>query len=184
MGSGFVALDLVYIGHGRTEPDFTFAGGSCGNVLAILAFLGWDSIPVIRLKDDSEARQLIADLEKWQVNTRFVRQEQTGSTPVVVQRICTSINGDPYHRFEWRSPITGLMLPRYRPLPQRIALEVSSQIPRPNVFYFDRAVPSAIFLASQARELGAVVFFATIFGGGRKAVFRGRAAGRCDKVCK
>jgi fructokinase len=154
-----VALDLIYIGHGRGEPDFSFAGGSCGNVLAILAFLGWDSVPVIRLKNDAEAQELIADLENWQVNTRFVRQEQTGSTPVVVQRICTSINGDPYHRFEWRSPTTGLMLPRYRPLPQRIAIEVSSQIPCPNAFYFDRAVPSALFLAFQARELGAVVFF-------------------------
>jgi fructokinase len=133
VGSGFVALDLIYIGHGHTEPDFIFAGGSCGNVLTILAFLGWDSVPVIRLKDDEEANRLIADLQKWQVNTRFVRQEGTGSTPVVVQRICTSINGDPYHRFEWRSPTTGLMLPRYRPLPQRIALEISTQLPKPKV---------------------------------------------------
>jgi fructokinase len=159
VGSGFVALDLIYLGHGGEKPDFTFAGGSCGNVLTILAFLGWDSVPVIRLKDDREATQLIADLEKWQVNTQFVRQEDTGSTPVVVQRICTSINGDPYHRFEWRSPQTGLMLPRYRPLPQRIALEVSTQLPRPKVFYFDRPVPSALFLAARARKLGAVIFF-------------------------
>jgi fructokinase len=159
VGSGFVALDLIYIGHGHAEPDFSFAGGSCGNVLTILAFLGWDAVPVIRLKDDMEAARLIADLEKWRVNTRFVRQEETGITPVVVQRICTSINGDPYHRFEWRSPSTGLMLPRYRPLPQRIALEVSSQLPRPKVFYFDRAAPSAIFLACRARELGSLIFF-------------------------
>lgn len=159
VGSGFVALDLIYVGHGQEKPDFTFAGGSCGNVLTILAFLGWDSVPVIRLKDDTEASQLIADLEKWRVNTQFVRQEETGSTPVVVQRICTSINGDPYHRFEWRSPSTGMMLPRYRPLPQRIALEVSTQLPRPKVFYFDRPAPSALFLAARARELGALIFF-------------------------
>ena len=159
VGSGFVALDLVYIGDGRGEPNFSFAGGSCGNVLTILAFFGWDSVPVIRLKDDSEATDLIADLEKWQVNTRFVHQEETGSTPVVVQRICTSINGDPYHRFEWRSPSTGLRLPGYRPLPQRIAIEVSTQLPRPNVFYFDRPAPSALLLAKRAHDLGAVVFF-------------------------
>jgi fructokinase len=159
VGSGFVALDLIYIGHGRDKPDFIFAGGSCGNVLTILAFLGWDAVPVIRLKNDNEAGQLIADLRKWQVNTQFVRQEGTGSTPVVVQRICTSINGDPYHRFEWRSPRTGILLPRYRPLPQRIAIEVSTKLPRPKVFYFDRPAPSALFLAERAREMGAVVFF-------------------------
>jgi fructokinase len=180
VGSGFVALDLIYLGHGREKPDFTFAGGSCGNVLTILAFLGWDSVPVIRLKDDREATQLIADLEKWQVNTQFVRQEDTGSTPVVVQRICTSINGDPYHRFEWRSPRTGLMLPRYRPLPQRIALEVSTQLPRPKVFYFDRPVPSALFLAARARKLGAVIFFEPSSAGDSEAF--SQAVGLADIV--
>jgi sugar/nucleoside kinase (ribokinase family) len=64
VGSGFVALDLIYIGNGQAEPDFTFVGGSCDNVLTILAFLGWDSVPVIRLKDNKEAARLIADLEK------------------------------------------------------------------------------------------------------------------------
>ncbi len=159
VGCGFVALDLVFEGKEKAEPSFTFAGGSCGNVLTILAYLSWDSIPVIRLKDDEEAKQLVADLERWKVDTRFIHTERTGTTPVVVQRICTSINGDPYHRFEWRCPSTGLWLPRYRPLPQRLALEISSKLPKPQVFYFDRVTKSSLFLAAQARADGALVFF-------------------------
>ena len=159
VGSGFVALDLILVGREQCHPSFTFAGGSCGNVLAILAFLGWDAVPVIRLKDDDEAAKLVADLERWSVNTRFVLKEPRGVTPVVVQRILTSINGDPYHRFEWKSPITGISLPRYRPLPQQIALEASTQLPKPRAFYFDRVAKSALLLAQRAREHGALVFF-------------------------
>ena len=159
VGCGFVALDLVFEGKEKTQPSFTFAGGSCGNVLTILAYLAWDAIPVIRLKDDNEAKQLVADLARWKVDTRFIHTEPTGTTPVVVQRICTSINGDPYHRFEWRFPNTGLWLPRYRPLPQRLAIEISSKLPKPQVFYFDRVTKSSLFLAAQARADGALVFF-------------------------
>ncbi len=159
VGSGFVALDLVLIGNDRSKPSFALAGGSCGNVLTILAYLGWDSVPVLRLKNDREARKLVADLERWSVNTSFIRQEREGITPVVVQRICTAINGDCYHRFEWKSPTTGVSLPRYRPLPERIALEVSTQLPQPRVFFFDRPAKSALFLARQAKEKGALVFF-------------------------
>ena len=159
VGSGFVALDLILVGRDQCDPSFTFAGGSCGNVLAILAFLGWDAVPVIRLKNDDEATQLVADLERWSVNTRFVLKEPRGVTPVVVQRILTSINGDPYHRFEWKCPTTGISLPRYRPLPQQIAIEVSTQLPKPKAFYFDRVAKSALLLAERAREHGGLVFF-------------------------
>lgn len=159
VGSGFVALDLVMIGNEQRTPSFSFAGGSCGNVLAILAFLGWDSVPVIRLKDDNEAVKLVHDLQKWSVNTRFIMKEPNGITPVVVQRICTAINGDAYHRFEWKCPTTGVWLPRYRPLPQRIAIEVSTKMPVPKVFYFDRTAKSALILAQKSRDSGALVFF-------------------------
>ncbi len=159
VGSGFVALDLVLVGNDRRRPSFTFAGGSCGNVLAILAYLGWDSIPVIRLKNNREARRLLADLEKWSVDTTFVRRERNGITPVVVQRICTSINGDSYHRFEWKHPNRNVWLPRYRPLPQHVAVEISTRLPKPRVFFFDRVVRSALFLAHQAKRQGALIFF-------------------------
>lgn len=159
VGSGFVALDLVLIGNDQQTPSLSFAGGSCGNVLAILAYFGWDSVPVIRLKDNNEAIKLVHDLERWSVNTRFILKEPKGITPVVVQRICTAINGDAYHRFEWKCPTTGVWLPRYRPLPQHVAIEVSTKLPSPNVFYFDRAAKSALILAQKSKESGALVFF-------------------------
>ena len=39
VGSGFVALDIVQ----GESGSFAATGGSCGNVMAILAWLGWSA---------------------------------------------------------------------------------------------------------------------------------------------
>jgi hypothetical protein len=41
VGSGFIALDVI---EGDQGEHFA-AGGTCGNVLSILAWLGWRSLP-------------------------------------------------------------------------------------------------------------------------------------------
>jgi fructokinase len=46
-GTGFVALDVVVDLKAGTEARF--AGGTCGNVLTILAFLGWRAVPIASL---------------------------------------------------------------------------------------------------------------------------------------
>ena len=48
IGVGLVSLDFVV---GTTVRSW--AGGTCGNVLAILAHLGWDAWPVARLDNDA-----------------------------------------------------------------------------------------------------------------------------------
>ena len=46
VGTGLVALDVVVSG----DDVKYFAGGTCGNVLTCLSYLGWDAKPVARLK--------------------------------------------------------------------------------------------------------------------------------------
>jgi fructokinase len=41
MGTGLVALDLV-VSNDNSVPPRYYAGGTCGNVLTILSFLGWE----------------------------------------------------------------------------------------------------------------------------------------------
>ena len=48
-GMGLVALDMVITEPSDREPRF-FAGGTCGNVLTILSYLGWAATPVARLR--------------------------------------------------------------------------------------------------------------------------------------
>jgi fructokinase len=158
IGSGFVALDWICL-EKQAKPSQTLAGGSCGNVLSILAYLGWKSVPLARLKNDSPAKILLRDLEEWKVVTDFVTKDAKGSTPVVIQRILKGEDGIPFHKFEWRFPNTGERLPSYRPLPKKLAAEYLPQLPTANFFYMDRADPSTVLLAKALREKGTIIFF-------------------------
>ena len=159
VGTGFLALDWLLIGKDRVKANQKYAGGSCGNVTAILAYLRWSSYAVARLGMDRKAKLLIEDLESFRVNTKFVTKEPTGVTPIIVLRLAQDRNGNQRSRFEWKHPESGGWLPRYRPLPKRYAESVAPQLPSAKVFYFDRPEPSSLLLATAMREKGAAVFF-------------------------
>ena len=159
IGAGFLALDLLLIGGNRVRANERYAGGSCGNVLSILAHLEWKSYPVARLGRDRLAQTVLDDLKRSGVNTTFVFRSSSGTTPVVVVRIAKRRDGTIGPRFEWKHPESGEWLPRYRPFPKKKAEELTPELPQASVFYFDRAERSALLMASAMRQKGAVVFF-------------------------
>jgi fructokinase len=61
IGSGLVALDVV-ISNNPSVPNQFLAGGSCGNVITILSYLGWDCYPIARLSNNVAGDILIHDL--------------------------------------------------------------------------------------------------------------------------
>jgi fructokinase len=152
-GAGLVALDIL-IDDYIDQPIEVRAGGSCGNVLTILSSLAWESYPIARLGQDHVAQLIRADMERWGVDTQMAASRSNGNSPIIVQR--NSADG---HSFEFRCPGCDTYFPRFkRPLVNRTS-EYLSSLPKVNVFYFDRAVPSAITLANQYRSNGALVLF-------------------------
>jgi fructokinase len=158
VGSGFLALDLLFR-NSSALPTKRYAGGSFGNVMTILSFLGWRSYPVARLGTDSYANDLLNDLKEFQVETRFVRRAGKGATPLIIVRVAKNADGTYRSRFEWRHPRSGSRLPSHRPFPRFMAEEISPQLPNAKVFYFDRAEPGSLLLATKMRGRGALVFF-------------------------
>ena len=77
IGMGLVALDVVFGAEDGRLPE-CFAGGTCGNVLTVLSFLGWQSDPVSRLDQSQAAELLIQDLRKWNVSDQFISRDPTG----------------------------------------------------------------------------------------------------------
>ncbi|RUL89469.1 PfkB family carbohydrate kinase [Tautonia sociabilis] len=156
-GTGLIALDVVI----PTGPDSLpqlWAGGTCGNVLTALAFLGWDAYPIARLRDDAASRQIGRDLGRWGVKPDFLGVDPAGSTPVIVQHIhCTP--GRTTHSFSRRCQSCGTRLPWYKPVRVAEAAAVLARLPDPAVFFFDRTSAGAIYLARQANERGALVVF-------------------------
>src|SRR4051812_3286625 len=69
-GTGLVALDVVIPNEPRSFPQL-WAGGTCGNVLTALAYLGWDSYPIARLRDDAFSNYINQDLARWNVHLDY-----------------------------------------------------------------------------------------------------------------
>lgn len=157
-GAGLIALDLVI----SAEPDTpirAWAGGTCGNVLAILSFLGWDAYPIARLNTDAASLKVKADLRRWGVHLDHAECEPATAAPIIVQEIRRAANGQPTHRFRWACPHCGHWLPGYRAVTLRGAKSVHERIGLAKVFFMDRLSPAALELAAEAAAKGAVVFF-------------------------
>jgi sugar/nucleoside kinase (ribokinase family) len=156
-GAGLVALDVILNGSPDT-PAYLTAGGSCGNVLAILAFLGMETIPVARLSNDKAAKEILKDFTIWNVKDDLVTRSSDGSTPVIIHRILKDKAGKPKHKFEFKDPDSGSWLPQYKPVLSSFVRELD--FPKsPDVFFFDRASRGTIDLAEKCKKEGALIFF-------------------------
>ena len=158
IGTGLIALDLV-ISSDPTVPIHRWTGGSCGNVISILAYLGWDAYPVARLGNDRIAGEIIADLSRWNVKTNFISLAPSGSTPLIVERILSEPGRTPRHKYEFTCPSCGSYLPRFRPVSEGDAVAMTSSMPSAQVFYFDRVSRSSIHFARESKLRGALVVF-------------------------
>ena len=158
VGMGLLALDVVMAEPGDREPRF-FSGGTCGNVLTILSYLGWAATPVARLRRGSTADRVIGDLERFGVSTEFVTRRWDGSTPVIIHRIRCSSEGEAYHTFSWRCPSCGARLPGYRPVLGSVASTIVTDVGGSDVFFFDRVSRGVLTVARALRERGAVIVF-------------------------
>lgn len=154
-----MSLDVILNGS-PDSPAYLSAGGSCGNVLSSLAYLGWNVAPVARLSNNRASKELMKDLAIWDVDQQFISNEADGSTPIIIHRILKDKAGNPKHRFEFRDPDLGKWLPQYKPVLASYIEEKIDLAPNtPNVFYFDRASRGTIDLAKKCKENNALVYF-------------------------
>ena len=157
VGAGLIALDVVVPEAPDAAPRMQ-AGGTCGNVLAALAYLDWTAYPIARLGDDGPMHRVCQDLAKWGVRLDFVLKESGDGTPVIAQYIRKTASGAT-HSFSWRCPTCGADLPRYKPLRITDVERLLPLLPEADVFFFDRASPGVIRVATYYRQRGAIVAF-------------------------
>jgi fructokinase len=158
IGIGLVALDIV-IDEGTDERVGAWAGGSCGNVVSILSWMGWDAAPVARLDDTQNSRIVRDDLRRWDVDERWLSLGSSVPAPVYVERLRATGNGMVTHRFDRFCPSCGGRLPRYQPVVRDALAPVIESLERWGVLYVDRPSAGAVLLAQKARTQGLLVFF-------------------------
>lgn len=158
VGIGLVALDIVIDERG-SERLGSSAGGSCGNVLAVLAWLGWDAAPVARLDDAHNADLICRDLARWGVDDRWLRLGATTPAPVFIERLREHDDGTIAHRFERACPHCGMRLPGYRAVTKDALAPVLDDLVAWSTLYVDRPSAGAVALAQRARAEGLLVVF-------------------------
>jgi sugar/nucleoside kinase (ribokinase family) len=157
-GAGLIALDLV-IGLDANAPVRSWAGGTCGNVLSILAYLGWDAYPIARMNGDPASERVRSDMARWGVKLDWANCAPTTHTPIIVQEIRRDGNGRPMHRFSWTCPHCGCWLPGFKAVTLDAVTSVRPALVGASVFFLDRLSRATLALAAEASAHGAVVVF-------------------------
>ena len=157
-GAGLIALDLV-VGPDPDTPVRSWAGGTCGNVLSILAYFGWDAYPVARMNGDVASERVRADMARWGVHLDWTTCVPTTHTPIIVQEIRRGKDGRSRHRFSWSCPYCGKWLPSFKAITIDAVERVKPALAGASVFFLDRLSRASLTLAAEASSCGAVVVF-------------------------
>jgi fructokinase len=157
IGAGLVSLDVL-IRNNDNRPISYYVGGTCGNIIMILSYLGWNSYPIARLDGTKYTERLLEDMKSNKVKTDFISTND-GSTPVIIQRNIVDKDGLPTHKFEIKNN-NGRFYLNFRSITKKQADDIISKITFvPDVFFFDRISPAIIQLARHFRDAGAIIYF-------------------------
>ena len=135
-------------------------GGTCGNVMCMLAHFGWETFPVTNLDRSEEGMGMTESLKAYGCDCRFVTNTDKGGTTILTIRHGLDENGNKKKSVRQGSP-GGARFPR------RCHLRLRDQAPAliqaldfvPDVFFFDDPAAGYRYMARELREKGALVYF-------------------------
>ncbi len=153
-GAGFITLDVML--GAEYQLAYTGIGGSTGNVLSILAFLGWESLPLVNLGRDHVGATIHREFTKLGANMRHVRLDRGLTTPLLYQFACEPSE---VPRYSFACPVCGQTRRFHENLVDSGGDEFVRCAAKSNVFFFDRVTAGTVRMAQAARAGGAFVFF-------------------------
>ena len=135
-------------------------GNTCGNVAAILPYLGVQTFPVAHFDQSEQGLQIKEDLQRYGADVRFVQNSANGGTTLLR---CThkrdKMTGE--HTVSFRATSPGSRFPRRRFL--RVRDEAPAFVEKldfvPDIFFFDAAEAGLRYLAAELRKKGTLVYF-------------------------
>ena len=169
IGSGVYVLDAIVVRDYPAWPQlrpFTErtvleeVGGTCGNVMCILAWLGWKAMPEVSLDDSPEGLKLASDLSRYGCDCRYVTNTPQGGTTLL--RCTHKKDADGNHTIAFRA--TG---PGGSRFPKRHFLRARDEVPAfldaldeaPGVYFFDDPAAGHRLIARTLRQRGTLVYF-------------------------
>ena len=160
LGAGTFPLDNLQEKIGKNvNIIYQHVGGTAGNVMTILAWMGWHTLPAARLDDSEVGFQLKADMEAYGCDTRLVSNTPDGGTTILDIIHKTGRDGKPKTAYMAHSPRGGRFV-NHRFWTLKQAQELFDSLDEmPEVFFFDRCAPGNILLAQLFHERGVLVYY-------------------------
>lgn len=170
LGTGIFNWDSIYVREYPLGPQrnrifdeklvVEEVGGTCGNVMCMLAHFGWEAFPVTKLDRSEEGLGMTKSLEEYGCDCRFVTNTDDGGTTILTIRHGLDENGNKKMSVRQGSP-GGSRFPRRRHLRLRdqapAFIEALDFVP--DVFFFDDPAAGYRYMARELREKGALVYF-------------------------
>lgn len=169
IGAGAYTLDTIVVREYPEGPEkrkfiektvLEEVGGTCGNVMTMLPYLGIQTFPVAILDRSEQGFQIKRDLERYGADTRFVRNEDGGGTTLM--RCTHKTLPDGSHKMNIRATSPGSMFPKRKQLGARsgeAAAFAESLDFTPDLFFFDDPSAGNMVLAEKLRRKGSTVYF-------------------------
>ena len=161
LGVGTFPLDNLMVKHSKDDVEtiYQHVGGTAGNVMSILAWMGWHTLPAARLDDSEVGYQLKADLESYGCDTRYLTNTPDGGTTILDIIHKTGRDGKPKMTLTAHSPRGGRFV-NYRFWTLKQVQQLFDSLEEmPDVFFFDRCAPGNILLAQLFHERGVLVYY-------------------------
>lgn len=184
LGSGNIYLDRIIV---REYPEgyekqrtfidklqFEEVGGTCGNVMAILPYLGVSTLPMLKLDDSRESIRVKESLGQYGADTRFVTNETDGGCYILDCTHRMDKEGNKVAKFHKRGP-NGSMFTKQRFLKMEEATAFAEALDFiPDVFFFDNQAAAHYCIANVLRTKGTLVYFEPEGYDGKIGAFRKR----------
>lgn len=157
VGTGLLALDLIVQHDADGQRLSASGGGTCGNVLAILARLGWESSWLGAMGPSAPGCMLIEEMQRGGVQTHTSPDD--APAPIFAHHIRTCADGHTSHWFSDACPVCARRLPRYSRPSDSWLRNQAHLVQSADVFFVDRLSAGALDLARVAHERGALVVY-------------------------
>ncbi len=156
VGAGLITLDLI-VEDLHSHRYWHQAGGTCGNVLSILSYLGHRTAAVVRIGQDRAGDILAKRLAALGVDCRYVLKDQQVATSRIVEII--RAGKLPTHRFLFKCPLCKRRLPRNGSPTLELVDRSSADLGKSDVFFFDRTSDAILAMAREAKKAAALLVF-------------------------
>lgn len=160
VGTGLLGLDVIFANDGQFIR--ATLGGSCGNVLGILAEMGWNSYPVNVIGHDRAGDILLTEMRQIGMQSDFVSRSPSHRTPVIYQHQQGKEQkhfAKPTHKFSFECPICG---EKHKPdfnYDPALGSHCACSLPDADAFFLDRPTKLGLSLAKLYRSKGALIIF-------------------------